>query len=227
MNQYTYLAVLLGTGSAIHIHEASSKEDTTKGSTQKCNGNIPAQQDKTIAAPTNRSDSQRRPATIPKSAWRKMTPAVRKAVSEAISIARQEGVKEGKRDSESATQTARKEGVKEGKATTKRDSESATQAQIEAKRLKRKQERAKKKQRKQKKQQRKKALAANKAAKSIKEKIQASESELRDAFPDWMDLSLSLDLVRNIVSSGFQAPTPIQKLSIPLVYRQRRHVIGM
>ena len=136
-----------------------------------------------------------------------MTPAVRKAVSEAVCNARHEGIKEGLSD--------------------KRRSTSATETQIEARKLERKQKRDKKKQQRKKKKQKRKKLEAAKAAKAIKAKPQASESELRDTFPEWMGLDLPLALVRNIASSGFQAPTPIQTLSIPLVYRQRRDVIGM
>ena len=136
-----------------------------------------------------------------------MTPAVRKAVSDAVYNALQEGIKEG--------------------CSEKRRSTSATETQIEAKKLERKQKKDKKKQQRKKKKQKRKKLEAAKAAKAIKAKPQASESELRDAFPEWMGLGLPLALVRNIASSGFQAPTPIQTLSIPLVYRQRRDVIGM
>ena len=163
-----------------------------------------------MAAPAN-TGGIRRPTNIPKNAWRKMTPAVRKAVCEAVSIARQEGVTEGKH-------------------TVKGESKSVDKKKtpIEPEILEAKKKRAKKKkERKKKKQQRKKALAAAEAAKSKKEKPEISETELLDTFPEWMDLNLPLVLVRNIVSNGFKAPTPIQKLSIPLVNRQRRHVIGV
>ena len=200
--------MLFETGSAIQINESSPKVAAEKGGTKTSNDSRQSQEEKLVAASAN-TGGARRPANIPKNAWRKMTPAVRKAVSEAVSIARQEGVTEGKH-------------------TSKKGSKSVDETPIEPENVEIKQKRAKKKQeRKKKKQQRKKALAAAEAAKSKKEKPEISEIKLRDTFPEWMGLDLPLILVRNIASNGFKTPTPIQKLSIPLVNRQRRHVIGV